>query len=317
MLPGRQDIVDALSSHVTVVEPEKNEANWWAGAPSAFHDAETGETWLAVRMRTAEGQRGSLGYEIRILKSTNKRDFSVVRKIHREELGVPVVERPALVKTPDGKFRLYGCSAFVGQWAIWALDDADDPAALDPESIDVVLHPPINETPHAALSGFKDPFVIMIGDTWHMTLIGEAHKMAARPYHYISKDGRDWSPRDVMNGRPAAFFHAAGWHSWATRPACLIPLEMGVLLVYEGSHLNDYDAVYNLSTGLAYSLDYSSWHDLTPGAPLLKSTTPGNYHTWRYSHWLPVDGEMLVFWEGARPNDTFATRLGRFPLDGS
>ena len=313
----REDIVDKLSKFETVVEPDKNEPNWWAGAPSVAYDHNSGEMWLATRMRTAEGRRGSRGYEIRILKSKDKKNFEVVRKIHRKELGVPVLERPSIVIRPDGKFSLYGCSPFLGQWTIWKLDDVAEPAEFDPESIDVVLHPPINETPQAALTGYKDPFLIRIGKKWHMTVIGEAHKCAARPYHFISDDGVEWNPwpTDIMNGKPATFFQATGWHDWATRPACLIPLKIGAILVYEGSHLNWHDAVYNLATGLAYSPDLVNWYDLTPKEPLLKSSTPGNFHTWRYSHWLPLDGKMYVFWEGARPNDTFATRMATFTLD--
>lgn len=317
MFCDRTDLVDALSNFKTVVEPEKNEASWWAGAPSVAYDNNTREFWLAVRMRTAEGARGSRGYEIRILKSKDGENFSLIKKIHRTEMDVAVFERPSLVIKPDGQFCLYGCSAFMGQWAIWKLKDVDDPTVLDPASMEIIHHPPISEGPAAALHGYKDPFIIRIKDLWHMTVIGEAHKMAARPYHFISKDGIEWQPwpADVLNGKPATFFEATGWHNWATRPACLIPLKIGAILVYEGSHLNWNDAVYNLATGLAYSPDLTHWHDLTPDAPLLKSSTPGSFHTWRYSHWIPVDDKMYVFWEGARPNDSFATRMASFELD--
>ncbi len=48
---------------------------------------------------------------------------------------------------------------------------------------------------------------------------------------------------------------------------------------------------------------------MTPDEPLLKSTTPGPYHTWRYSHWLPVGDRVHVYFEAARPNNTNETRL--------
>ena len=83
---NRQDIIDALSKFKTVVEPEKNEANWWAGGPSVAYDEHNKEFWLAVRMRTAEGTRGSRGYEIRILKSKDGENFSIVKKIHRKDM---------------------------------------------------------------------------------------------------------------------------------------------------------------------------------------------------------------------------------------
>ncbi len=313
----RNDLVAAMAKFTTIVEPDKDEPNWWAGAPSAVYDPNADEFWLAVRMRTAEGARGSRGYEIRLLKSKDGLNFTVQKRIHRNDMELQVFERPALVRTPEGKFCLYGCTSFLGQWAIWKLDAVDDPLDFDPTSFEVILHPPLNDTPHAALHGYKDPFILRIGDLYHMTVIGEAHKMGARPYHFISKDGVKWRPwpSDIINGKPATFFEATGWHNWSTRPACLIPLKIGALLVYEGSHLNWYDAVYNLATGLAYTPDFTHWHDLTPDAPLLQSTTPGNFHTWRYSHWLPVKGQMFVYWEGACPNDTFVTRGATFPLD--
>ena len=315
----RKDIVEALSNYTTIVEPDKNETNWWAGAPSVVYDENTKEFWLAVRMRTGEGKRGSRGYEIRIMKSKNGVNFNVVRKIHRDEMSVSVFERPALILTKDGKFSLYGCSSFLGQWAIWKLDEVDDPLSFDTDSLKVVLHPPLNNTLSAALHGYKDPFIIFYQNQWHMTVIGEAHKMAARPYHFVSKDGINWTSwhSDFINETPATFFQATGWHNWATRPACLIPAKIGIFLIYEGSNLNWHDAVYNLATGMAYSPDMIHWYDLTPDKPLIKSTTPGNFHTWRYSHWLSIEDEMYVYWEGARPNDTFATRMAKFPLDSN
>ncbi len=317
MLCERKDIVEALSDFNTIVEPEKNEANWWAGAPSIAFNKDSHEFWLAVRMRTGDGARGSRGYEIRIYKGTDGLNFDLVKKIHRKDMDLQVFERPALVITPNGKFRLYGCTSFLGQWVIWKLDDVDDPVEFNPESMEVVLHPPISEGPSAALKGYKDPFVIRYKGKWHMTVNGEAHKSAARPYHFVSKNGSDWMPwpGDMLNAKPAFFFEATNWHNWVTRPACFVPLKVGMLLIYEGAHLNWYDPVYNLATGMAYSPDLTHWYDLTPDEPLLVSTTPGSFHTWRYSHWIPIEGEMYVYWEGARPNDTFATRVAKFSLD--
>ena len=55
--------------------------------------------------------------------------------------------------------------------------------------------------------------------------------------------------------------------------------------------------------------------DLTPTAPLLQSTTPGDYHTWRYSNWLTVGDEMHVYAEVARPNNSNEIRRFVVPLD--
>src|SRR6056297_4065516 len=137
MLCERKDIVEALSDFNTIVEPEKNEANWWSGAPSIAFNKDSHEFWLAIRMRTGDGARGSRGYEIRIYKGTDGHNFDLVKKIHRKDMDLQVFERPALVITPNGKFRLYGCTSFLGQWVIWKLDDVDDPVEFNPESMEI------------------------------------------------------------------------------------------------------------------------------------------------------------------------------------
>ena len=42
-------------------------------------------------------------------------------------------------------------------------------------------------------------------------------------------------------------------------------------------------------------------------------STPGDYHTWRYSHWLSVEDQIYVYAEVACPNGTNEVRL--FILD--
>jgi hypothetical protein len=53
--------------------------------------------------------------------------------------------------------------------------------------------------------------------------------------------------------------------------------------------------------------------DLTPHEPLLTSTTPGDCLTWRYSQWMWVEGELFVYAEVARPNNTNEIRMWRLP----
>ena len=89
-------------------------------------------------------------------------------------------------------------------------------------------------------------------------------------------------------------------------------MTVGYLFVYEGSNLLWRDPVYNIATGLAYSPDLETFIDLTPDEPLLTSTTPGDYHTWRYSHWMRVGDQVFVYFEAARPNNTNEIRLAVF-----
>jgi len=302
------DVVAAMSRYEVILEPDRDEPEWWAGAPSALR-ADDGTFYLAARMREGYSPRGKRGYEIRILKSGDGRNFEPINHIRHEDAGVPVFERPALVRVPDtGKYRLYGCSGLDRGWAILKFDDADHPSAFDARSAKPVLAADYPDDGFAHVTGYKDPVVIWDKGQWHMFVIGCDN--VERIWHFASDNGERWQPTargPVMEN--------AGWHNFYTRPASVLPLTVGYLFVYEGSNLQWRDPVYNIATGLAYSPDLATFIDLTPHEPLLKSTTPGDYHTWRYSHWLPVGDGVFVYYEAARPNNTNEIRLSILSAD--
>lgn len=294
-------IVAAAAQYSVVLEPDENIPEWWAGAPSALRSRD-GAFYLAARMREGRSPRGHRGYEMRILKSMDGRRFETVNRLLRENAGVPGFERPALVQDPlTGRFRLYGCADLGHGWGILGFDDVDDPAAFDARTARPILTAERHEDEFARVCGYKDPFVFWDGDRWRMFVIG--YDRLERAYQFESADGSAWT----RVGGPV--LENTGWHNFYTRPACVVPLAVGYLLVYEGSDIAWRDPVYNIATGLAYSLDLERFVDLTPDEPLLTSATPGEYHTWRYSHWLPVDDALFVYFESARPNNTNEIRL--------
>ena len=287
-----------------VLEPDENTPEWWAGAPSLAR-ADDGSFYLAARMREGNSPRGRRGYEVRLLHSPDGLRFQPVCSIPREALPIAGFERPALLRDPDsGRFKLYLCGPWKERsWSILKLDDVDDPADFDPATCRAVLS---NDALHLpGVTGFKDPFIAHLDGRYHMLVI--AYHVVERAWHFLSDDGETWRPADH-----ALAFDLAGWHNFYTRPACLVPTGAGYLFVYEGSHHQWNDPPYNIATGLAYSIDLQRFTDLTPDAPLLRSTTPGDYHTWRYSHWLWVDGELWAYAEVARPNNTNEIRRFRF-----
>jgi hypothetical protein len=92
-----------------VAEPDRDEPEWWAGAPSVVRDRK-GVFWMAIRMRTAEGELGKRGYEIRILRSDDGIHFIKVHSLKHEQIPTTGFERPALLIDPrTGKFKLYAC----------------------------------------------------------------------------------------------------------------------------------------------------------------------------------------------------------------
>ncbi len=303
-----EQIVAAASAYDVILEPDRDVPEWWAGAPSVLRD-DDGTFYLAARMREGDSPRGLRGYEIRILKSTDGVSFEPIHSIRREDAGVSGFERPALVRDPGtGKYKLYACSGFERGWRIMKFDDADDPAGFDPRSIRSIIASDHPDDGFFHVTGYKDPFVLWARGQWHAFMIGT--DSIERVHHFLSDDGERWRPADTNPVMPNA-----GWHDCFTRPACVLPMPVGYLFVYEGSNIWWRDPVYNIATGIGYSPDLETVTDLTPEAPLLKSTTPGDYHTWRYSHWLLVGEEMYVYFEAARPNSTNEIRLARFRHD--
>ena len=109
-LEGGQRIIN---DYEVILEPDEDVAQWWAGAPSVLL-TDDGTFYLAARMREGRSPRGRRGYEIRILQSADGRHFEPINHILREAAGVPVFERPALLRDPQtGRFKLYGCSVVV------------------------------------------------------------------------------------------------------------------------------------------------------------------------------------------------------------
>ena len=286
-----------------ILEPDENTPEWWAGAPSVAR-GDDGTFYLAARMREGNSPRGLRGYEVRLLKNADGVQFEPLLSIRREDVPIPGFERPALLRDAvTGRFKLYLCGPWQGgPWCIMKLDDVDDPADFEPPSCKPVLTG--GNAGQPGVGAYKDPFVVWTAGQYHMLVIG--CDRVERTYHFVSDDGEQWSR---ANEGPA--LDVGGWHDFYTRPACLVPMGAGWLFVYEGSHLSWHDPSYNIATGLAYTLDLVNFTDLTPSAPLLKSTTQGDYHTWRYSHWMRVGDELWAYAEVARPNNTNEIRLFR------
>jgi hypothetical protein len=125
-----------------------------------------------------------------------------------------------------------------------------------------------------------------------------------RMHHFRSYDGQLWEHLD-----PLIFLDNSGWHNYSTRPSAILPLAVGYLFIYEGAHHTWNDPDYNIATGLAYSPDLMRCIDLTPDYPLLMSTTPGEYFTWRQSCWRIWRNKLYVYFEAVLPYNSTEIRL--------
>jgi hypothetical protein len=318
MLPKVQNLFDHVptkfAEYEVIVEPDQNEPEWWAGAPSVVRD-KSGVFWLACRMRTADAPRGLRGYEIRILRSDDGIRFRLVHRIRREDVPIPGFERPALLIDPKtDQFKLYACGPWKnGPWSIIKFADADDPTGFDSHSAKVVIAPlPKANDRDVMPAEYKDPFILYAGGAYHCYVIGVLRR-TERIYHFQSADGETWEPV----GNPyQSIMDLTGWHDFYVRPASIVPVGVGYLFFYEGSACHWHDPVYNIATGVGFTFDLHHITDLTPDSPLVISTTPSKrFATWRYSRWLWVDGELWVYAEVARPNESNEIRLFRLATD--
>ncbi len=311
--PNYADIVKKFQDYDVILRPDKNEPEWWAGAPSVAID-DDGTFWLACRMRTAESKRGLRGYEIRILRSSDGVHFEKAHSIKREDVPIAGFERPALLRDPEtGLFKLYGCGPWKdGPWSIFKFDDVASPDQFVPSSAKLVIGPPEKSYERdQSVIEYKDEVIVYANGAYHCYVTGYMRRNE-RIYHYTSADGVHW---ESVGNPYNAVMPLSGWHDFFVRPSSVLPIGAGYLFVYEGGKTNWYDPVYNIATGLGYTFDLNTIIDLTPDAPLLVSSTPSEtFATFRYSDWHLHDGQLWVYAEAACPNNTHEIRLYRVAL---
>jgi len=128
---------------------------------------------LAYRLRRPVGRRPRLrrGH----CPVRRRRAVHEVGRILRDDFDTDSLERPALVRCPDGGWRIYLSLATPGtlHWKVVALD-ADDPAAFDPSTARTVL----DAGPDEAL---KDTVVHPSPDGWEIWVCLHASPTPSRP----------------------------------------------------------------------------------------------------------------------------------------
>jgi hypothetical protein len=141
-----------------VVEPPSGEPGAWSGAPSAF--VADGHVYLAYRLRLPIGE--GRGISNVVARSADGLSFTPVAEVTKDRFGAESLERPALVRTPEGRWRLYVSVATPGtkHWRVDLLE-ADTPEGLAGAAPRTVLAG--DET-----VGVKDPVVHHDQYGWHL-----------------------------------------------------------------------------------------------------------------------------------------------------
>ena len=277
-----------------VVAPPQDGAGHWAGAPSAC--AVDGVIYLAYRLRRPVGQ--GRGYAVVVARSEDGERLETLCVIEQEQMRTDSLERPALVVTPDGTWRLYLSCATPGtkHWRVEVLE-ASDPASFDPATARVVL-------PGSDSVGVKDPVIVRDGDTWHLWASchpladpDEADQMVTD--YATSPDGLEWTWQGTaLAGRPGS------WDSRGVRVSSVVTRQGEVTAYYDGraSAAENYEERTGVATGGEFGSLVASGE--TPAA-----VSPYAGGGLRYVCAVPLpDGSLRLYYEATRADGAHELR---------
>ncbi|MEU4237209.1 hypothetical protein [Actinoplanes sp. NPDC026619] len=181
-----------------VIPPPGDEPGAWSGAPSSI--AADGAIYLAYRVRLPIGE--GRGISNVIARSTDGLAFTPVAEVTKDQFEAESLERPALVRTAGGRWRLYVSAATPGT-KHWRVDlvEADTVEGLSTAPARTVLAG--DET-----VGVKDPVLHFDEHGWHLWASvhpleswADADRMTTE--YATSPDGVQWTWRGTaLAGRP-------------------------------------------------------------------------------------------------------------------
>ena len=285
---------------ITAVEPPGTGAGFWAGGPSAV--AADGGVYLAYRLRRPIGD--GRGYAVAVAFAADGVHFGQpLTVIAREEADTESLERPALVRLPDGGWRLYLSCATTGtkHWRV-EVTDAPHPAAFDVRNRALVLPGDLRKR------AVKDPVITRRDGQWHMWATihpladpDETDQMTTE--YATSADGLDWTWQGTaLAGRPGE------WDSRGTRVTAVRfggPGRRRVTAYYDGraSAAENYEE----RTGVAYGTDPAALVAASaPGAGPAASSPHGRGGL-RYLDLVDQpDGSTRLYYELARADGAHA-----------
>ncbi|WP_229074572.1 hypothetical protein [Actinoplanes sp. DH11] len=207
-----------------VVEPPGTEPGAWSGAPSTV--VADGQIYLAYRLRLPIG--AGRGIANVVARSADGLRFTVVAEIGKDGFGAESLERPALVRTPEGRWRLYVSAATPGtkHWRVDLLE------AATPEGL-------ADAVPRTVLAGdreqgVKDPVLHHDEHGWHLWASvhpleswDDADRMTTR--YATSPDGVRWTwQRTALSGRPGT------WDARGVRVTSVLVTGDEIIASYDG-----------------------------------------------------------------------------------
>jgi hypothetical protein len=302
-----------------VVNPLGDGEGYWVGACSIVFDPSDETYYLYYRAREPRPIRGGKCF---VAQSKDGVHFDTIWKTTKEELNTDSIEKGSLIRTKDGRWRLY--LSYVDpkdqRWFVVLLE-ADHPSQFD-----INKQIPILNAEQTQSEGVKDPFVMEVDGKYYMYLSyapgnsnatdEERQQMHATSDIYntgLSKSSSALAVSDdgIQFEWLGDIFppSESGWDCHAARIGSVQFLPPVYLGFYDGgpSHTENYEE----KTGLAVSVDLKSWHRVTPDAPYL--TSPHGSGSLRYLHPLELENELRYYYEYARPDGAHEIRMIQFP----
>jgi hypothetical protein len=195
------DVFRDLGTAQVVLVPDEPGPGAWVGAPCALRVGD--DVWLAYRRRRPVGH--GRGYANVVARSSDGLDFRTVATIGKDTFGGESLERPALVVTDDGTWRLYVSVATPGtkHWRVDLLE------AASPEGLATAR--PVTVMPGSEVLAVKDPVVVRHAGQWHAW--ASCHPLddpeatdRMTTEHATSDDGVSWTwDGTALAGRPGAW----------------------------------------------------------------------------------------------------------------
>jgi hypothetical protein len=227
-------------------------------------------------------------------------NFETLALITKEELATESLERPELVRLPDGQWRLYLSCATPGtkHWRV-EVTDAPHPAEFNARRRDVVL--PGDVTKRA----IKDPVIQHHDGLWHMW--ATIHPLAdpletdqMTTEYATSADGLDWIwLGTALCGRPGE------WDSRGTRVTAVRFAGQSVTAYYDGRATAAQN--YEERTGVALGSDPAALVATSPPGAGPAVSSPYHGRGLRYLDLVDLpDGRTRLYYEMTQPDGSHA-----------
>jgi hypothetical protein len=277
-----------------VLEPDDPRPGSWAGGPSAL--LVDGVWWLAYRLRRPVGE--GRGFANVVARSTDGVHFEPLVAVGKDAFGAESLERPALVHTPEGRWRLYVSCATPGtkHWRVDLLDAAtvEELATAEPRTV----------LPGSAEVAVKDPVLRHDGEQWHLwasvhPLDDPAATDRMTTEHATSSDGVAWTWQGTaLAGTPGS------WDARGVRFATVVLDGDRSWALYDGRATAAEN--WEERTGLAVR-NADGTFSAAPDGPLLQSPHPPS--GLRYTDVVPLPGGgARWFYEATRPDGAHELR---------